>query len=380
MIRHLITSEYPPQPGGVSDYTRVLAEGLAGAGDQVHVWCPPADGAAPKIEGVSVHRACGAFTFADLHCVGRLLEEFPAPRRLLVQWVPHGYGYRSMNLIFCLWLWLRSVRHRDEIELMVHEPYLNFGEGSWTQNLVAAVHRLMTIVLLRSAKRTWVSIPAWEAHWRPYTLGRAVEFKWLPVGSTIPIADRADEAQLIRARYLTKGEVLVGHFGAYDDKSATLLSKSISALMNDGTNSSLVLLGHGSSKMRATLVGEQPWLADRVQASGSLEAEQLSLHLSACDLMLQPYIDGVSSRRTSTMTALAHGVPVVTTSGGLTESFWTENGAVALAAAGNISELVSVAQRLTSDAEARGRLSRAGKAFYDEHFDRPQIISRLREV
>ena len=37
---HLVTSEYPPDIGGVSDYTAQLARALAGAGDEVHVWCP----------------------------------------------------------------------------------------------------------------------------------------------------------------------------------------------------------------------------------------------------------------------------------------------------------------------------------------------------
>ncbi len=37
----IVTGEYPPQPGGVSDYTRLVARGLAGAGDRVEVWAPP---------------------------------------------------------------------------------------------------------------------------------------------------------------------------------------------------------------------------------------------------------------------------------------------------------------------------------------------------
>ena len=41
---HILSGEYPPQPGGVSDYTAGLAEGLAKAGAEVHVWVPPASG------------------------------------------------------------------------------------------------------------------------------------------------------------------------------------------------------------------------------------------------------------------------------------------------------------------------------------------------
>ena len=36
---------------------------------------------------------------------------------------------------------------RNVVELMVHEPFLAFREGSWRQDLVALVHRLMITVL-----------------------------------------------------------------------------------------------------------------------------------------------------------------------------------------------------------------------------------------
>ena len=36
----ILTGEYPPQPGGVSDYTQLVARGLADAGDHVTVFAP----------------------------------------------------------------------------------------------------------------------------------------------------------------------------------------------------------------------------------------------------------------------------------------------------------------------------------------------------
>ena len=38
IVWHMITGEYPPQAGGVSDYSRVVARGLVAAGDAVHVY------------------------------------------------------------------------------------------------------------------------------------------------------------------------------------------------------------------------------------------------------------------------------------------------------------------------------------------------------
>src|SRR6202171_1281001 len=134
---HLITGEYPPQSGGVSDYARLVAPVLAAEVDAVHVWCPSAKGEQPDEMGVVVHRELGNIGASDLHRVGRRLDQFPAPRRLLVQWVPHGYGHRSMNLPFCLWLWRRAKLKHDRVEIMVHEPFLAFGEGS-KKTVVAA--------------------------------------------------------------------------------------------------------------------------------------------------------------------------------------------------------------------------------------------------
>ena len=55
MSWHLITCEYPPDVGGISDHTAQLASGLAAAGDEVHVYCPgaarPARGRHPRARG-----------------------------------------------------------------------------------------------------------------------------------------------------------------------------------------------------------------------------------------------------------------------------------------------------------------------------------------
>src|ERR1700733_15362311 len=125
--RHIITPEYPPQPGGVSDYTAQVAEGLAQEGEEVHVWCPgTADasvfaGVTAGAGAVHVHRDLGQVTAHDLRTVGEQLDRFPAPRRILVQYVPHGYGRRSMNVPFCIWLWRRARNKGDSLEIMVHE-------------------------------------------------------------------------------------------------------------------------------------------------------------------------------------------------------------------------------------------------------------------
>ncbi len=115
-----------------------------------------------------------------------------------------------------------------------------------------------------------------------------------------------------------------------------------------------------------------------MHATGELNAADLSRHLSACDLMLQPYIDGVSSRRTTIMAQLSLGLPVITTSGRLTEPLWAESGAVALAPAGDVDGIVGATNRLLRDEPERKRLAAAAKALYLGRFDIGHTIAALR--
>jgi glycosyltransferase involved in cell wall biosynthesis len=382
---HLIASEYPPQTGGVSDYTRLVAEGLAAEGDEVHVWCPPPDNEIDRAFNdaagrVVVHREFGRFAPGDLRRVGRMLDECAAPRRLLVQYVPHGYGFGAMNVAFCAWLWKRARLDGDEVELMVHEPFLDFRGGTWRRWVAASAQRLMTVVLLAAARRVRVAIPAWGELWRPYAFGRRVRFEWLPVPSTVKVEPDASEVERVRALCVpqVEGGSLVAHFGTYPAPVAEHLVSLLPVLLGRRESCAALLLGRGGEHVRERIVREHPALAARLHAPGILHARSLSSHLAACDLLMLPFPDGVSTRRTSAMAALAHGLAVVTTVGRLSEPLWAECGAVELVAAGDPRATCAAVERLLADEDARARLGDAGRALYRERFDLARTISALR--
>ena len=371
---HIVTSEYPPDIGGVSGYTGQLARELAAAGDDVHVWCPGST--RPGDDGVSVHAELGSMSPTDLRRVDTQLDAHPAPRRLLVQWVPHGFGYRSMNLAFCLWL-ARRARRGDLVELMVHEPYVEFSWRSPARSALAAVHRLMTLVVLASARRAWIAIPAWEARLRPYTLGRDLPMTWLPIPACVSPGAAGDPGP-VRARFAPRDRPVIGHFGSHGGAIASLLDGCIPALMADVSRVSLLLLGADGPAYREALVARHPDWHDRIHAAGFLDDEALAAHLAACDLLIQPYPDGVTSRRTSVMACLSQGRPVVTTHGRLTEALWSASGAVALADVGDSAGLAEEAIRLLADDGARARLGARGRRLYDDTFSVNRVVTTLR--
>jgi glycosyltransferase involved in cell wall biosynthesis len=366
----------------VGDYTSAVAHALCNRGAPVNVWCPGysgngrrGGGYGRRDGGVAVHRVLGRLRPSDLAGMGRELDAFPGPRRLLVQWVPHGYGFRSMNLPFCLWLWRRA-RRGDRVELMVHEPYLAFGEGSWRQNAAAVVHRVMTAVLLRAADRVWSAIPAWKDAWIAYALGRPVTFSWLPVPSTIPRVHDEEAVRRLRESLVRGGRRLVGHFGGHTPAIADRLVPILSELLARRPDVVVLLLGSDGDAFRQALDRAGVNHRARVIVTGTLPAEDIARHLQACDLIVQPYPDGVSTRRTSVMAALVNGVPVATSRGRLTEPCWEEHRAVrwldddAPAAAEALGRLLEDEQALTD-------LGSAGRDLYDARFDVRHTIEAL---
>ena len=372
---HILTCEYPPEVGGVSDYTKQVAEALAHSGDEVHVWCPARE-TQPTSPRVRVHPEMGRFRPSDLRRVGVLLSASQAPRRLLVQWVPHGYGYRSMNLWFCLWLANRALTG-DSVELMVHEPFIELRRGPLRHLFIALVHRVMTVVLMSAATRVWVSIPAWEPLLRAYALGRRVPIGWLPIPGCVGSEVDAPTAS-IKEKYAEGSKALIGHFGSYGREVSAMLEARLLPIMSLGSEPALLLIGARSEAFRSAFVARYPAWTDRVHATGYVAEGELAHVLDACDLMVQPYPDGVSSRRTSVMACLSHGRPVVTTSGHLTEPLWAERGAVVLADVSNATGFVSGVARLLDDPRERIQIGGAGQRLYRERFDVNHTVAVLR--
>ena len=344
-------------------------------GDEVHVWCPrAADETA--VAGVHIHPDLGRIAPADLRRLDDLLQPFETPRRLLVQWVPHGFGYHSMNLWFCLWL-ARRAWSGDCIELMVHEPYMEFHRGPLRHAVMACVHRLMTVVLLGAARRVWMSIPAWEPRLRPYALGRRLPMEWLPIPSAVTSAD-AGSAAAVRLTYAQDGRLLLGHFGSYGPHVSALLEERLPAVMDSQFAPSLLLLGSGSERFCEQLLVRHPSWSGRVHAAGYVAPAALGAHIRACDLFLQPYPDGITSRRTSVMACLAQAKPVVTTQGHLTESLWADTGAVVLADVADRAAFTSAVATLLTRERARWAVGQRGHQVYVERFSVRRVVEALR--
>jgi glycosyltransferase involved in cell wall biosynthesis len=139
----------------------------------------------------------------------------------------------------------------------------------------------------------------------------------------------------------------------------------------------VLLIGRDSDHFQTGLLVEHPELESRVHATGALDHDGLSYALQACDLMAQPYPDGASTRRGTLMAALAHGVPVVTTTGRLSEPLWAAGGDVVAVPAGDNEALTRAVVALARDGRERARLSEQGRRLYASRFDLSHTVESL---
>ncbi len=370
----IITGEYPPQPGGVSDYTRQLACALADAGDDVHVWTPEQAGT-PTDPGVCIHPLDGGYGPSALVDLDAGMRKLGPNTRLLVQYVPHMYGCKAMNVPFCAWL---ASRRRPAPWVMFHEVAFPVEKGQQLRhNLLGRVHRLMARLAARSAERIFVAVPRWEKQLQALTtLHGAVT--WLPIPSNLPT--RVAPAEVNEARWsllADSGEVLLGHFGTYGGATTPMLEAALPNLLSRPDRVA-VMLGRGSAGFVTALRQRHPRLADRCLARPDLPAHDVARFLAACNLLLQPYIDGVSSRRGSTMAGLALGKAIVTNDGPATEPLWRDHRLVALAPSADGIGLVETVEQLLLDPNECAALGERAAAGYELFFSLRHTVDTLR--
>jgi len=379
----ILTCEYPPGCGGVGDYTAQVAVALANAGDRVTIVCPPrTDSYAPSaIAGIDVVVLDDLYGRAGRRAIATRLDapKYGDVSPILVQYVPTGYGLRGANIPFCRWLLARAERRLDDVRVMFHEPYFEYTWSPIRRNALAAAERVMARTLLRAASRVYLSTDAWRRYLAPHAMRRrADEFETLPIPSAIPRCEDVHEIAHRRHQLLGSSSQLVGHLGTFGSQVAPMLTDTLPAMLGRRGDLSAVFVGAGSDLFARQLMEAHPALQGRIHGTGRLDAKDVAVFIAACDLLLQPYPDGVTTRRTSTMAGLINRRPVLTTTGHLTEPVWTETAAVALAGAGDSEWFIASALSLLAAEGERAALAERGERTYRQRFALSHTVRSLR--
>lgn len=369
---HIVTGEYPPHPGGVSDYTYLLAGALAEQGEDVHIWSPSGCGSTAESDGVQVHPLPSKFGLRWLVALARGVPECSRPNQiLLVQYVPHMYGWKSMNVAFCCWLALRA---KTNLWVMFHEVAFPFKRGQrWRHHVLAIVHRLMAWMILHSANRSFTSTDDYKQMLR--RLAPSVPVDMLRIFSNVRFSGARSSLDYPKKQeHMRPGTV--GIFSSFGHEIRDLLDASLPALLRR-SDTRVLLIGPGEDFIEG-FSRKHPEFKYRLASTGRVEALEAGPYFQNCDVLLQLYPEGASLSRGTLMAALASGVPVVTTRGPVTGPLLEDSGAVAFTDPDphSISETVI---DLLADTKAAHNLGAAGRRLYDTHFDIGVTLAVLSE-
>ena len=356
--------------GGIADYVAQIADALARAGDEVTVWTKGTGGASDVGASlVQVETLPRGFDAEARRRIQAWLTQFP-DAVVVLQYVPLGFG--GLSFSFARWF----TRLPNPRWIMFHEVAYPFIAGQpIRRDVLALVTRMQAHVLMRAAERTFVSTPAWEDMLRtPQHAGQRPV--WLPIGSNVPVALKDPPRALTRAELgLSAAGAVVGHFGSFGPLVADPLAETLELVLRRDPLTQVLLVGRGSHEfVRARIA---PELRSRVKSLGETPAGRVSEALTATDLVLSPFPDGVTTRRTTVMAALATGCPVVTNAGCFTESCWRDEDCVELSGAAPCEMADHVCSLLLNPAR-RAHLARRAREVYAERIALEVSVRTLR--
>ncbi len=373
----LLSGEYPPHPGGVADYSRSVARGLADGGDDVHVFSSACDTADTTDPGVELHRLRNHFGITSLTRLDRALRRLPKNSQIVVEYTPHAFGYRAMNLPFCAWL---ATRHRHRYWAMFHEVAFPFIKGQpWKHLLLAMATKKMASMLANNAGRVFISIQQWKPILER-SCKRMPPCHWLPVPSNVPCESDASRVSQIRGNMCVDGSRIdvIGHFGTFEQSIAGMLSRVLPGILQAHPGRIGLMIGRGSNRFAKQLVSEYPELSERVVATGGLPAAEIANHLAACDLLVQPYPGGACTRRGTLMAGIGLGLPVLSNTGEFSDSVFRQTAAIEVVPEDDLDLMVQRVTDLLTDDRRRDSLGQAAAALYQSTCSVENAVNSMR--
>lgn len=335
----------------------------------------PADGIRDYTDRLMTEFAGGGEVSASLHLVrpGRIeldIDRLVEADAILVQYNPFWYGKRGFAPALLSNLWrVRRRGTRPVMAAMVHETFVDMKNPRWA--LMGAWQRAQLAGLRAACDLLFCSIEAWTERLRGWVPARAVAH--LPVASNLPDMS-AHRARARRALGASDEQVVLACFGLEHPgrlrEHVALSARAVSA------QRPVLVVNLGSGPATEGTLGDG---AARLVSPGFQPATDVGRLLAASDVFLAPYADGVSTRRTTVMAALQHGIPVVGTSGHLTDSIFARSGhALTLFPVAAVASFAERVAELSLDASARTRQGAAGQDLYRAEFDWPVLTERLK--
>jgi glycosyltransferase involved in cell wall biosynthesis len=346
----------------MGDYTYFLASALAQGGCKVEVLTSVGESTSPLYPphpGVLVHRVVQDWGVRGLPSLVETVRTLRSDT-LFLQYTPHAYQRRGMTLGVNLLPAIIRASAGKRVVLNFHELYLPFDLS--LKHCVGALWQRSMAFLIGLSSNTLTAISnEWPRSLRHLGLYKRVRV--IPVGSNIPRAD-VTPAELVSIRASLEAgpaTLLVGCFGATGPhRDVGLLRAALEAVP---TRYPLKVVWLGRSG-----VSESRMRSDRITWTGPLPHPEISRIMSACDIFVLPFTDGISTKRGTLAAALLHELPVVATRGERVDGVFVHGDNTYLVPSGDSKALAQGLVELARSAELRARLASGAGALHRRHF------------
>ena len=378
-----LTGEYPPMQGGIADHTAHLARYLIPWGVEVSVLTSrkAIRHLESPISGLSVYPLISAWGPGCWRQIPGWLGEH-RPDVLHIQYQAAAYDLGG----WVNWLpwWLRRGRISSRIVVTFHDlrvPYLFPKAGPLRWRSILALARYSDAIIVTNRED--------ELMLRNSPISNSLTL--IPLGSNVEPQPPSDyDRDGWRARIGIGGHaLLLAYFGFLNEsKGGEELVLALERLARQGYDAHLLMIGGQVGDVdltnrayagRVQSLIELHGLAERVHWTGYTSPEEVSANLLAADVVVMPYRDGVSFRRTTFIAALRHGRPVVTTHPATPLPELCDGDNLLLVPPGNVDRLTAAIGRLGDDPALRVRLS-AGAQALGRRFEWPEISRRTLDL
>jgi glycosyltransferase involved in cell wall biosynthesis len=370
----LLSAAFPPDFDGIGDYTYRLAKALAREGVEASVWT-----------SIGPSRlACDSVEVNPFFDLGKpqTIEELPNLLRergpidwLVVQYNPFGFGRWG----YCPWLvtTLRRLKKSRQcgVAVMFHEtqvpkrPFKLWVMRQWQNRQLRSLAQLADVI--------FVSTIRWEAEIREvFPKGNCHH---LPVGSNLPRSPLSlEEAR--RRLEIPLDTLVLGMFGSSHPSRMTDWMRSAVAGAASVQQQLVVLyVGKDGKAFQEVCDGF------RFLDQGALPADAAADRMRAMDLLISPFIDGISTRRGSAIAGFQHGVAVASTLSPYTDPLFREAApsSLILVPRDNRQTFIEKINQWILSSWKRGARGREEmETFYERYFDWPVVarntLDRLR--
>ena len=307
-----VTGEYPPMVGGVGRFTAELAGALQSQGAQSAVLTDKQVTAGT--EAVRVLPGRGSWGWG-------ILSDIPARAHAAgAEWVHVQYQTAAFGMhpaVNVLPYFLR--RHGLRAAWTYHDlrvPYLFPKAGARLRNLVTRLPLRAADAVVVTNQSDWKSVQGQVQRGQLHRI---------PIGSDIESRQFSAEERSLRraARGYGSEQLVLGYFGFLNaSKGGLTLIETLAALAGDGMDAHLLMIGErvGASDetnfrylQRVEAAISEHGLDGRVQWTGHQSDAEVAADFHAIDVLVMPYEDGMSMRRSTLTAALANGCAIVTT-------------------------------------------------------------------